>query len=79
MMYAGTLSYFAQLQAQHELAAKVKTGLLAAKGIFGYEPKISYLFGLPRSISSGGIHLDIETTQVSRSLNYRLYNTLSTP
>ena len=72
MMYAGTLSYFAQLQAQHQLAAlasKAKTGLLAAKGIFGYEPKITYLFGLPRTISSGGIHLDIETTQVSRSLD----------
>ena len=71
-MYAGTLSYFAQLQAQSQLAAlasKAKTGLLAAKGIFGYEPKVDYLFGLPRTISSGGIHLDIETTQVARSLD----------
>jgi len=42
-MYAGTLSYFAQLQAQHQLAvlsSKAKTGLLASKGIFGYEPKV---------------------------------------
>jgi len=72
MMYAGTLSYFAQLQAQYELSAlssKAKTGLLAGKGIFGYEPKIDYLFGLPRSISSGGIHLDIETTRVVRALD----------
>jgi hypothetical protein len=71
-MYAGTLSYFAQLQAQYELSAlssKAKTGLLAAKGIFGYEPKITYLFGLPRTISSGGIHLDIETTRVVRALD----------
>ena len=53
MMYAGTLSYFAQLQAQSQLAAlasKVKTGLIASKGIFGYEPKITYLFGLPHLI-----------------------------
>jgi len=71
MMYAGTLSYFAQLQAQYELSAlasKAKTGLLAAKGIFGYEPKVDYLFGLPRSISSGGIHLDIETTRVDKNV-----------
>ena len=33
-MYTGTLSYFAQLQAQYELSAFV------TKGIFGYEPKI---------------------------------------
>ncbi|WP_428738391.1 hypothetical protein, partial [Sulfurimonas sp.] len=39
------------------------------KGIFGYEPKITYLFGLPRTISSGGIHLDIEYTTVGRALN----------
>ena len=72
MMYAGTLSYFAQLQAQSQLAAlasKVKTGLIASKGIFGYEPKITYLFGLPRTISSGGIHLDIEYTTVGRALD----------
>ena len=71
-MYAGTLSYFAQLQAQYELSAlssKAKTGLLAGKGIFGYEPKVDYFFGLPRTISSGGIHLDIETTRVVRALD----------
>ena len=71
-MYTGILSYFAQLQAGHQLSAlssKARTGLLAAKGIFGYEPKVDYLFGLPRSISSGGIHLDIEITRVVRSLD----------
>ena len=72
MMYAGKLSYFVQIQAQYELSAlssKAKTGLLAGKGIFGYEPKVDYFFGLPRSISSGGIHLDIETTRVVRALD----------
>jgi len=71
-MYAGKLSYFVQIQAQYELSAlssKAKTGLLAGKGIFGYEPKVDYFFGLPRSISSGGIHLDIETTRVVRALD----------
>ena len=71
-MYTETLSYFAGLQAQYELSAlssKAKTGLLAGKGIFGYEPKVDYFFGLPRTISSGGIHLDIETTRVVRSLD----------
>ena len=70
-MYAGKLSYFVQIQAQYELSAlssKAKTGLLAGKGIFGYEPKVDYFFGLPRSISSGGIHLDIETTRVDKNV-----------
>ena len=80
-MYAGTLSYFAQLQAQHQLSAlasKVKTGLIASKGIFGYEPKITYLFGLPRTISSGGIHLDIESTHALRSLDNDQKHTIDT-
>jgi hypothetical protein len=72
MMYAGSLSYFAQLQAQSEmagLAAKARARLIAANGVFGYEPRVSYLFGVPRSVSAGGIHLDIPMTLVTRALD----------
>ena len=72
MMYAGSLSYFAQLQGQSEmagLAAKAKTRLVASNGIFGYEPKVTYLYGVPRTISAGGIHLDIPMTMITRALN----------
>ncbi len=72
MMYAGTLSYFAQLQGQTELsglAAKARGRLTAANGIFGYEPKVDYLFGVARSISGGSVHLDIPINLVTRVLD----------
>ncbi len=72
MMYAGSLSYFAQLQGQSEmagLAAKARTRLVASNGIFGYEPKVTYLYGMPRTISAGGIHLDIPMTMVTSALD----------
>ena len=72
MMYAGTLSYFAQLQAQSEiagLASKAVSRLVASNGIFGYEPKVTYIFGMPQSISEGGIHLDIPMNMVGQSLD----------
>ena len=72
MMYAGTLSYFAQLQAQSEIAglsAKAVTRLVASNGVFGYEPQVNYLFGVARSISQGGIVLDIPMNSVTQSLD----------
>jgi len=72
MMYAGSLSYFAQLQAQSQMAglsAKARTRLVASNGIFGYEPKVTYLFGMPRTVSAGGIHLDIPMTMVTSALD----------
>jgi len=72
MMYTGTLSYFAQLQAQSTIAgysAKALTRMVAANGVFGYTPKVNYLFGMPRSITQGGIVLDIPMTSVAQSLD----------
>jgi len=72
MMYAGSLSYFAQLQGLTEssgYSANARGRVTAANGIFGYEPKVNYLFGLPQSISAGGIHLDIPINFVVRSLD----------
>ena len=72
MMYAGSLSYFAQLQAQSQIAglsAKALSRVVAANGVFGYEPKVTYLYGMPRTISAGGIHLDIPMNSVTQSLD----------
>ena len=33
--------------------------MLSGHGTFGYEPNVNYFFGFPRSISSGGVALDI--------------------
>ena len=64
-MYAGTLSYYAQLQAHNTMlnqTQKTFSTLIAGQGVFGYEPKVSYLFGIPKSISAGAIVLDIPIT-----------------
>ncbi len=64
--YAGTLSYFAQLQAQSEIAglsSKAVSRLVASNGVFGYEPKVTYLFGIPQTISEGGIYLEFANTR----------------
>ncbi|MCK5353947.1 MAG: transglutaminase domain-containing protein [Methyloprofundus sp.] len=56
------LNYYAQLTALSHIVA-LQAGahnmLIAGLGILGYEPKVNYLFGLPRSISTGSIVLDI--------------------
>jgi len=67
MFYTGTLGYFAQLIGFSQigaLQAKTQYYLSAGYGTFGYEPKVSYLFGLPVSIGAGGIALDIPTNVV---------------
>ena len=43
--------------------------LVASNGVFGYEPKVTYLFGIPQTISEGGIYLDIPINSVAQSLD----------
>ncbi|MEW8646457.1 MAG: transglutaminase domain-containing protein [Candidatus Thiodiazotropha endolucinida] len=62
MFYAGTLGYYAQLQALSYMAGLGSKGhyqLGAGIGTIGYEPKVSYFFGVPRAIQPGGISFDI--------------------
>jgi hypothetical protein len=62
MFYAGTLGYYAQLQALGYLAGLGSSGryhLMSGIGTIGYEPKVSYFFGTPRSIEPGGVVFDI--------------------
>ena len=80
MMYSGALSYYAQLQAHNTMlnqAQKTFSTLIAGQGVFGYEPKASYLFGIPRSISAGAIVLDIPmvgTSAISDNNHTKLLN-----
>ncbi|NOZ52354.1 MAG: transglutaminase domain-containing protein, partial [Gammaproteobacteria bacterium] len=62
MFYAGTLGYFAQLiglSSIGALQAKEQFYLSAGYGTFGYEPKVGYFFGIPKTIEAGGVTLDI--------------------
>jgi len=54
--------YYAQYTALGNLMGLQANGqmmLMAGMGTFGYEPKVNRLFGFPRSISPGGVALDI--------------------
>ncbi|MCU7849531.1 MAG: hypothetical protein KZQ89_16380 [Candidatus Thiodiazotropha sp. (ex Lucinoma kastoroae)] len=62
MFYAGTLGYYAQLQALSHMAGLASKGhyqLAAGIGTIGYEPNVNYFFGFPRAIQPGGISFDI--------------------
>jgi hypothetical protein len=68
IFYGGTLSYFTQLTVMGHIAAlslSAKASLSAGYGTLGYEPKVNYFFGLPTSVSIGGIALDIPWSMVS--------------
>jgi hypothetical protein len=59
---AGTLGYYVQLIGLNHLMG-LQTGshyqLGAGTGTFGYEPKVSYFFGIPKAIEPGGAVFDI--------------------
>jgi hypothetical protein len=64
------LGYYAQLTALSHLMglqADAHYTLAAGIGTFGYEPKVSYFFGFPKSIQPGGIALDMPMVVVTAS------------
>jgi hypothetical protein len=68
LMYTGTLSYYAQLksyQQTRDFSQKTFSTLIAGQGIFSYQPKVSYLFGIPQKIGAGAINLDIPMSEIS--------------
>ena len=70
LFHAGGLGYYAQLTALSQLMglqADAHYTLAAGTGTFGYEPKVSYFFGFPRSIQPGGVALDIPLIHVTAS------------
>jgi len=70
LFHAGTLGYYAQLIAFSYLNGvqnQAHFHLAAGIGTVGYEPKVRYFFGIPRSIEPGGVALDIPFIQVTQS------------
>jgi hypothetical protein len=68
IFHAGSLGYFAQLIGLAHIAGLQSGGhfrLGAGLGTFGYEPEVSYFFGVPRSLEPGGVALDIPFQLVS--------------
>jgi transglutaminase-like putative cysteine protease len=68
LFHAGGLGYYAQLISLAHIAGLQSRGhyrLAAGTGTIGYEPNVSYFFGVPRSIQPGGVVLDIPIQFVS--------------
>ena len=62
MFQAGVLGYFAEYAAlSHVIALQQRAGqsLAIGYGSFGYEPNVTYFFGVPRSIEAGGAVMNI--------------------
>jgi transglutaminase-like putative cysteine protease len=70
MFQAGSLGYYAQLIALSHISglqSDAHLHLAAGLGTVGYEPNVSYFFGIPRSIEPGGVASDIPFIQASQS------------
>jgi len=68
MFSVGTLSYFNQYIAYNNILSlgfQAQNYLSAGYGTIGYEPKVNSLFGLPTSISTGGVVFDIPLNVVT--------------
>lgn len=68
MFFAGSLGYYGQYLALSHIAGLQQQGhhyLAAGYGTIGYEPNVSYFFGIPRAIESGGVAFDIPLIHVS--------------
>ncbi len=56
------LTYFAYLQTQSKLSnlnSNAISHLVNSNGVFGYEPHVAYMFGIPKNVKSGGVILDV--------------------
>ena len=68
MFQAGVLGYYGQAIALSNLMglqSNAHQNILAGTGTVGYEPNVSYFFGFPRAIESGGVAFDIPYLQAS--------------
>ncbi len=60
---AGVLGYFGELSTYSQVASLSQgahMSLMHSAGTYGYVPKVSYLFGIPRSIGPGLIEMDLD-------------------
>lgn len=67
LFYAGVLDYYEQYTSQAYLNGLAQGGhynLAAGLGSFGYEPKVSYVFGIPRTLEPGGVATNIPIVNI---------------
>jgi hypothetical protein len=68
IFYSGTLGYYTQFNSIARVIGIQQKGyhyLAAGYGSFGYEPNVDYVFGVPRTIKSGGVAMDIPILRIS--------------
>jgi transglutaminase-like putative cysteine protease len=67
LFHAGLLGYYAQLIGLAHVLGLQQHGhytLAAGTGTFGYEPNVSYLFGIPRTITPGGVVMNVPIVHI---------------
>ena len=67
MVYAGTLSYYAQMIAKGKLTARSldsRFELAGSSGVIGYKPNVDKLFGMPIKLTAGGMSCDLIDTHM---------------
>jgi hypothetical protein len=68
LFYAGLLGYYAQLIGISHVLGLQQHGhynLAAGIGTYGYEPNVSYFFGIPRAITAGGAAMNIPIVHIA--------------
>ena len=73
MVYAASLSYYAQMIAQGKMALrplKAHYELVSSSGVIGYKPTVYKLYGMPVSLQAGGMSCDlIDVEMVEQNSN----------
>jgi len=72
MVYASSLSYYAQMIAQGKMAVRALDThyeLVGSSGIIGYKPQVEKLFGLPIRLKAGGMNCDLIDTEMTEQSN----------
>jgi len=72
MVYAASLSYYAQMIAQGKMAVRALDThyeLVGSSGIIGYKPQVEKLFGLPIRLKAGGMNCDLIDTEMTEQSN----------
>jgi transglutaminase-like putative cysteine protease len=67
MFNSGMLDYYAQYAALGDFSQRRFNGrfdLAAGLGSFGFEPRVSYTFGVPRSVSGGGAVMNVPIVNI---------------
>lgn len=63
LLYVTALSYYAQLDTMNFIQAKIMgiaSTRLVSESIFAFDLSVNYTFGVPRSVSAGGLSMDVD-------------------